>query len=248
MDLGIDGKVALVTGASSGLGLGIAAALAGEGVKVAISSRTEERINAAAEQIGATAFVHDNNATGDVPKLVEAVEAALGPIDILITNTGGPPPVQPLEAPEAQWETGYRELVLAPMALVRATVPGMRERGFGRVVSVAASGVREPVPALILSNAHRISLLAAFKMLAREVAADGVTLNSVLPGLIGTDRLLTLFGSRENAEGMAQAQIPAKRLGTVEEVASVAAFLCSARASYVTGTAVLIDGGFTHGV
>jgi len=249
MDLGIGGKVALVTGASSGLGLGIAQALADEGARVAVTSRSRERIDAAAQQIGGTGFVHDNTALDDVPQLVEAVESELGPIDILVTNSGGPPPApDPAAAEQGQWEAAYRELVLAPMALVRRVVPGMRERKFGRVLSIAASGVREPVPQLILSNAHRIGLLAAFKMIARDVAKDGVTLNSVLPGLIGTDRLLQLFGSRENAEGMAASQVPAGRLGTVEEVASVAAFLCSARASYVTGGAILIDGGLTQSV
>ena len=122
-------------------------------------------------------------------------------------------------------------------------MPGMRERGFGRVLNVASAGVREPIPNLMLSNAHRISMVNAFKTLARQVAADGVTLNTVLPGRIDTDRLAELFGSREAAAELAAETVPAGRLGSVEEFAAVSVFLCSARASYVTGETVAIDGG-----
>jgi 3-oxoacyl-[acyl-carrier protein] reductase len=247
VDLGLDGRVALVTGASKGLGKGIAAALAAEGARVAISSRSRERIDAAAAEIGARGYVHDSGDLDAVPALVEAVESDLGRIDVLVTNTGGPPGgADPLGFGREQWEAAYRELVLAPMALIEHVVPGMRERGFGRVVAVASSSVREPIQALMLSNVHRSGLLAAFKTLARDVAGDGVTLNSVLPGRIATDRIVELGGSREAAEAAAREQVPAGRLGTVEEFAAVACFLCSERASYVTGTAVLVDGGLTH--
>jgi 3-oxoacyl-[acyl-carrier protein] reductase len=134
------------------------------------------------------------------------------------------------------------------MELIQQVMPGMRERGFGRIVNVASSTVREPSPALILSNAHRSATLSAFKTIARDVAADGVTLNSLLPGWIGTDRLGELLGSRETAEAMARDQVPAGRLGTVEEFAAAAAFMCSERASYITGTALLVDGGLTRSV
>ena len=134
------------------------------------------------------------------------------------------------------------------MALIERAVPGMRERGFGRVVGVASSTVREPISVLMLSNAHRSGLLAAFQTLARDVAGDGVTVNSVLPGRIATDRIVQMAGSREAAEAAAREQIPAGRLGTVEELAAVACFLCSERASYVTGTAILVDGGLTQSI
>jgi 3-oxoacyl-[acyl-carrier protein] reductase len=184
-----------------------------------------------------------------VPALVESVERELGPIDVLVANTGGPPPgPDPLGFSREQWEAAYRDLVLAPLALIERVVPGMRERGFGRVVSVGSTSVREPIPALVLSNAHRLGLLGALKTLAREVAGDGVTVNSVLPGRIATDRIVQLSGSREAAEEAARAQIPAGRLGTPEEFAAVAVFLCSEAASYVTGTAVLVDGGLTQSV
>jgi 3-oxoacyl-[acyl-carrier protein] reductase len=127
-------------------------------------------------------------------------------------------------------------------------VPGMRERGFGRVLNVVSAGVREPIANLMLSNAHRVSMINAFKTIARQVAADGVTLNSVLPGRIDTDRILELMGSREAAEEFAREEVPARRMGTVEEFAAVAAFLCSTRASYVTGETVVVDGGMTRSV
>ena len=249
MNLGIEGRVALVTGASKGIGLGVARALADEGARVAISSRSREGIDAAAGQIGAAGFVHDSADLDGAPRLVDAVEEQLGPLEILVTNTGGPPPgPDPLGFTREQWEDAYRTLVLAPMALIERALPGMRERGFGRIVNVASSSVREPIPILMLSNVHRSGLLAGFKTLARAVAAEGVTINSVLPGRIATDRLAENFGSLEAAEEAAKATIPAGRLGTVEEFAAVAAFLCSARASYVTGTAVLVDGGLTQSI
>jgi 3-oxoacyl-[acyl-carrier protein] reductase len=249
MDLGLAGRVALVTGASTGIALGIARELAAEGAEVAISSRSRERIDAAARSIGARGFVHDSSDLDGVPALVDGVEEALGPVDVLVLSTGGPP-----AGPDAmgftreQWEHAYRELVLAPMALIQRIVPGMRERGFGRVLNVSSTAVREPISTLMLSNTHRSALLAGLKTLARQVAADGVTLNSVLPGRILTDRLAATAGSREAAERSAAEQVPAARPGTVEEIAAVAAFLCSARAAYVTGTAVLVDGGLSQSV
>jgi 3-oxoacyl-[acyl-carrier protein] reductase len=249
VELGIEGKVALVTGASKGIGLGIARALAEEGARVAISSRSREGIDAAAGDIGAAGFVHDSDDLDGAPALVDAVEEQLGPLEILVTNTGGPPAgPDPLGFSREQWEEAYRTLVLSPMALIERALPGMRERGFGRVVNVASSSVREPIPILMLSNVHRSGLLAGFKTLARTVAADGVTINSVLPGRIATDRIADNFGSLEAAEEAAKTMIPAGRLGTVEEFAAMAVFLCSARASYVTGAAVLVDGGLTQSI
>ena len=249
MDLGLEGRTALVTGASKGLGRGIARALAEEGAKVAMSSRSRERIESAARSIGARGYVHHSADLDAISELIRSVEADLGPVDILVANTGGPPPgADPLGFTRAEWEAAYRGLVLAPMALVERVLPGMRERGFGRIVAVSSSAVREPIPVLMLSNAHRSGLLAAFKTLAREVAADGVTVNSVLPGRIATDRIVETAGSREEAERRAGEEIPAGRLGTVEELAAVATFLCSEAAGYVTGAAVLVDGGLTRSV
>lgn len=246
MDLGLDGKVALVTGASQGIGFGIAKELASEGARVAVSSRSQDKIDAAAEQIGARGYVHDTTDLDAAPALVEAVERDLGPIDVLVTNTGGPPGGNPLEFTREQWEAAHRELVVAAIEMIQLVVPGMRERGFGRVLSISSSAAKEPIPGLLLSSAHRPGLLGAFKLLAKELAGDGITLNTILPGRIATDRISHLHGSIEKAQEVAREQIPARRLGTAEEIAAAAVFLCSARASYITGTTLLVDGGLTN--
>ena len=248
MDLGISEKVALVTGASQGIGFGIAKELAAEGARVAISSRSDDKIEAAAEQIGARGYVHDTLDLDAVPALIEAITGELGPIEILVTNTGGPPGGDPLEFTREQWEAAHRELVVAPMEMINLVVPGMRERGFGRIVSVSSSAARQPIPSLLMSNAHRPGLLGAFKTLAYKLAADGITLNTILPGRIATDRIKHLHGSSEQAQEVAREEVPAGRLGTAEEIGAAAAFLCSARASYITGQALLVDGGLVASI
>jgi 3-oxoacyl-[acyl-carrier protein] reductase len=250
MDLGLTGRTALVTGASKGIGRAIAATLAAEGAQVAISSRDRGRIDATAAEIGARGYVLDSSDLDAIEPLVESVTADIGPVDVLVTNTGGPPlGMDPLGHSRAEWEAAYRDLVLAPLALIQACVPGMRERGWGRVINVSSSAVREPIPILMLSNVHRSGLLAGFKTLARHLAGDGITVNTVLPGRIGTDRLADpATGSLEGAETAAKDQVPAGRLGTPEEFAAAAAFLCSEKASYVTGTALLVDGGLTQSI
>jgi 3-oxoacyl-[acyl-carrier protein] reductase len=247
MDLGIAGKVALVTGASMGIGFAVAQALAAEGARVAVSSRDRGRIDDAAGRIGATGLVYDTGDPDGAAGLVERVEAALGPVDILVANTGGPPhDPDALAFSRVQWEDAYTNLVLAPMALVTAVLPGMRARGWGRVVNISSTAVREPIPTLMLSNSHRTAMLGAFKTLARQVAGDGVTLNTILPGRIATERAYEMSGSKEAAERWAAENVPAGRLGSPEEVAAAAAFLCSAPASYVTGTTMLVDGAMTR--
>jgi 3-oxoacyl-[acyl-carrier protein] reductase len=249
MDLGLEGKVALVTGGSKGIGFGIAAGLAAEGARVAVASRDEARVRGAAERIGGLGLPFDSDDLDAVPGLIGEVESTLGPVDVYVANTGGPPRgADPLGFSRAQWEAAHRTLVVSPMAFLELLLPGMRERGWGRVVAVGSSIVREPIPELQLSNAHRPGLIAAFKILARRCAADGVTLNTVLPGRIATDRVFSGAGSREAAEDAARDTIPAGRLGTVEEMAAAAVFLCSERASYITGTTLLVDGGMTASV
>jgi 3-oxoacyl-[acyl-carrier protein] reductase len=246
MDLGLRDRVALITGASKGIGHGIAAGLAAEGAKVAIASRSAERIEPAAAAIGARGYAFDSDDLDAVGGLIGAVEADLGPIDVYVASTGGPPAGDPLSFTREQWEAAHRSLVLSPMAFLERLLPGMRSRGFGRVVAVGSLAAREPIDALQLSNAHRPGLVAAFKVLARQVAADGVTLNVVHPGQIATDRMIATAGSREAAEARARDAIPAGRLGTVEELAAAAVFLCSVPAAYITGTTLLVDGGLTR--
>ncbi len=246
MDLGLDGRVALVTGASRGIGFGIARALVADGARVAISSSSRERIEAAAAEIGARGYVHDTIDLDGAPRLVERVEQELGPVDVLVANTGGPPGGDPLEFTREQWQDAHRELMLGPMALIEAALPGMRERGFGRILNISSSAAREPIPTLMLSSAHRSGMLATFRTVAWKVAGDGVTLNTILPGRIATDRITHLYGSLEEAEAVARDEVPAGRLGTVEEIAAAAAFLCSERASYITGVALQVDGGLAR--
>lgn len=245
MDLGVSGRVALVTGASKGLGLGVATALANEGARVAISSRSRKRAQAAAREIGGVGFAHDATDVEGAGRLVHAVEEALGRVDIVVTNSGGPPASPDgLSFTHEQWQEAYDLLLLGAVALVEAVLPGMRKRKWGRVLSISSTTVLEPNPALILSSAHRAGLLAAFKTIARQVAADGVTVNTLLPGRIATDRARELGGETPEVLG----QIPAGRLGSVEEFGAAGAFLCSERAGYITGAALRIDGGMTLSV
>jgi 3-oxoacyl-[acyl-carrier protein] reductase len=243
MDLGLEGRVALVTGASQGIGFAIGQALAAEGAQVATSSRSRDSIEAAAGEIGARAYVHDMTDLDGAPALVESVEADLGPLAVLVTNTGGPPGGDPLEFTREQWQDAHRELMLGPLALIEGALPDMRERGFGRIVNISSSAAREPIPGLMLSSAHRSGMLATFRTVAGKVAADGVTLNTILPGRIATSRLEHLYGSLDEAEKVAREEVPAGRLGRAEEIGAVAAFLCSEEAGYVTAQALAVDGG-----
>jgi 3-oxoacyl-[acyl-carrier protein] reductase len=245
MDLGLEGRVALVMGASKGLGRAIAAALAREGARVAVASRSAERIESAAAEIGANAmaFVADAGDIDRMSTLPSEVAEALGPVDILVANTGGPPMGAALDHELPEWEDAYRTLVLGPRVLAETVLPGMRERGWGRIVNVGSTSTQEPIPYLGLSNSHRMAAVGFFKTLAREVASDGVTVNTVATGRFATDRLADNAGSIEAAEEGARAEVPAQRLGQPEEYGDLVAFLCSERAAYITGTVIPIDGG-----
>lgn len=245
MDLGISGRTALVLGASRGIGRAIAVALAREGVRVAVASRSRERLADAVAAIEgeATPFEADTSDLDRLAALPGEVESTLGPVDILVPNTGGPPPGGALDNPRDEWEQAYRSLVLAPRTLVEAALPGMRERHWGRIVNVGSSSVVEPLPNLALSNAHRMATVGFLKTLAAEVAEDGVTVNTVATGRFATDRLASHWGSWEEMERHAHAGVPAARLGQPEEYGDLVAFLCSERAAYLTGAVIPLDGG-----
>jgi 3-oxoacyl-[acyl-carrier protein] reductase len=231
--------------ASRGIGRAIAVALAREGARVAVSSRSAERLGEVVEEIGdaATPFVADTDDLKRLAALPAEVEAALGPIEILVLNTGGPPFGGALEHDLDAWEAAHRSLVLAPRVLAGAIVPGMRERGWGRVVNVGSNTTREPNPILNLSNAHRMAAVGFLKTLAGEVGADGITVNTVATGRFATDRLADAGGSLAGAEEAARTEVPAGRLGRPEEYGDLVAFLCSERAAYLTGTVIPLDGG-----
>ncbi|MEZ5063036.1 MAG: SDR family oxidoreductase [Solirubrobacterales bacterium] len=248
MELGIEGRVALVLGASRGLGRAIAEALAREGARVAISARSQEDLEEVAAGLDTETAVLPAD-TGDeeaVAALPERVAATLGPVDILVLNTGGPPPGGALDADSDAWRDAYGSLVLAPLLLARACVPGMRERGWGRIVSVSSTSIREPIPGLALSNSNRMATAGLLETLAREVAADGITVNTIATGRFGTERLAGLYGSIEAAEEQARADVPAGRLGRPEEYGDLVAFVCSERAAYLTGAVIPLDGGLTR--
>jgi 3-oxoacyl-[acyl-carrier protein] reductase len=243
--LGLENRVALVMGASRGIGRAIAAALAREGAKVAIASRSLEKLEEAAAEIGegVAPFAADAADLDRLAALPGEVERKLGAIEVLITNTGGPPFGGALDHELDDWENAYRSLVLAPRVLTGAVVPGMRGRGWGRIVNVGSSSTREPIGGLNLSNAHRMAAVGFLKTLSREVAADGITVNTVATGRFATERLADASGSLEGAEEGARQEVPAARLGRPEEYGDLVAFLCSERAAYITGTVIPIDGG-----
>jgi 3-oxoacyl-[acyl-carrier protein] reductase len=192
---------------------------------------------------GAVPFVADATDLERLARLPMEVVEALGRLDILVTNTGGPPPGGALDHGFEEWEEAYRSLVLAPRILAGAVLPAMRKEKWGRIVNVGSTTTIEVNPELNLSNSHRLAAVGFFKTLAREVAADGVTVNTIATGRFGTARAAELQGSMERVEAAAREEVPGQRLGTVDEYGDLAAFLCSERAAYITGTVIPIDGG-----
>jgi 3-oxoacyl-[acyl-carrier protein] reductase len=260
MDLGLSGKRALVLSSSRGLGLGIAQALAAEGANVMLTARSADRLKAAAEGINAggrgRAYYFASDLAGRVEGIHQAALDALGGIDILIANTGGPPARTALAVKAEEWTPQFETMVVPVFHLAGLVLPGMRERGWGRLVTIASSGVIQPIPNLAISNALRSSIIGWSKTLASEVAKDGITVNVMLPGRIETDRTAELDAANAKSQGKsledvaaaARAQIPAGRYGRVQEFAEVACFLASERASYITGSTIRVDGGMIRSV
>lgn len=250
MDLGISGKRAAVAAASDGLGLAGAHALAAAGVKVAICGRDVDRLERAVETLRSTGgdvvgLTADVSTTDGATDFVERAREQLGDIDILVPNAGGPP-IGGFEAMDLDAYRGAIELnLLATVAMCQAAMPAMRSQGWGRVVAITSISVRQPIDGLILSNTARAGLTGFLKTLALEVAADGVTVNSVQPGSHSTDRLRERYGGDLTE---AAARVPAKVLGRPEDFGAVVAFLCSDQARFITGAAIPVDGGSHRGL
>lgn len=251
MKIGLTGKRALVLGASKGLGFGIAKGLAEEGAKVALASRSLESAQKAAAGIGARGFACDTGKLDEIEALHKAATSDLGGVDILVLNSGGPPPGGAQGVSSAQWRSSFESMFVGLVRLADLVLPGMIERKFGRIIMVISSGVIEPIPNLAISNAIRPALVGWGKSLANEVAKHNITVNAVAPGRIATDRLTQLDKANAEKQGkpvdevraMAQSRIPAGRYGTVEEYAAAAVFLASEAASFITGSIMRVDGG-----
>ncbi|HBM55672.1 MAG TPA: short-chain dehydrogenase [Acidimicrobiaceae bacterium] len=246
MDLGISGRTALVTGASAGLGLACAQALAAEGVRVAVASRSADKLAAAVATLDGdpVMLTVDLSDPASVDALVDDATEALGHVDILIANGGGPPPGNFASTDVDAYPAALQLNLLSMVALAKAFVPPMQERGWGRVVAVTSAAVRQPMDYLILSNTARSGLTAFLKTTATEVAGDGVTVNTVQPGVHATDRLTQLY---DDLDEVARS-VPTQRLGDPGDFGRIVAFLCSESARSITGASVPVDGGAVKGL
>lgn len=260
MDLGIAGRRALVLGGNRGIGFGIAQALAAEGVHVAITGRDTARSAAAVGELKAGSNVEvesvalDLAQTGELAAFASTLTARFGPIDILVNNTGGPDYGGATDRPAAEWNARFQDMILSVIVLTDALLPTMRQRRWGRILTVISSGVVQPIPILGMSNALRASLVGWSKTLSAEVAPDGVTANILVPGRIDTERVrLTdeanaakLGISVDETKKRSTATIPVGRYGTIAEFGAAAAFAASERASYITGAMIRVDGGIVR--
>jgi len=246
MDLGISGRTALVTGASAGLGLACAQALAVEGVRVAVASRSADKLAAAVATLDGdpVMLTVDLSDPASVDALVDNATEALGHVDILIANGGGPPPGNFASTDVDAYPAALQLNLLSMVALTKAFVPPMQERGWGRVVAVTSAAVRQPMDYLILSNTARSGLTAFLKTTATEVAGDGVTVNTVQPGVHATDRLTQLY---DDLDEVARS-VPTQRIGDPGDFGRIVAFLCSESARSITGASVPVDGGAIKGL
>lgn len=258
MDLGLQGRVALVGASSQGLGRAVAMELATEGASVVLCARGVEALEATREQIAIRtkaevhAVVADLADPGEPQRVVREAVERFGRVDILVTNTGGPPSGPAEQHDAAAWHAASDLLLRAPVELARAVLPGMRERQWGRIITITSIAVKQPVEGLILSNSLRAAVTGFARTLANETARDGITVNNVMPGFTRTDRVVDLARANAARAGITDAEVFAKwereipmgRLGEVKEFAALVAFLASERASYITGTSIPVDGGW----
>ena len=240
MDLGLSGRTAIVCGASSGMGLGIARSLRGEGANVAMFARRADLLEREAEQIGGLAVPGDVTSSDDLERLVTSVVGTYGGIDILVNNSGGPPRATATELDADNVRAAVDLLLVSIVRLTELCLPHLERSGRGRIVNITSSTVGEPIDSLALSNAVRPGVVGWAKSLARQVGPKGITVNSIAPGSIDTDRLREVDPDGPSEEDLRE--IPLRRLGTTQEIGDVVAFLCSERAAYVSGAVIFVDG------
>jgi 3-oxoacyl-[acyl-carrier protein] reductase len=258
MELGLQGCVAIVTGASSGMGYSTALALAGEGCNVTLFARRKDRLDEAVSAIealgtgaGALAVAGDSREPADLQATLDQTLTRFGKLDILVNNTGGPPAGGFEDFDEAAWRNAWELTLMSTLRLTRMALPELRRSGRGRVVNITSSAVKEPNEGLLLSNVYRPGVIGWAKSLSQDEGPNGMTVNSIAPGYIDTDRMKKIYasgddpaGSRATDEGL----IPARRFGEPSEVADAITFLCSTRAAYINGITLLIDGGLAKGL
>jgi 3-oxoacyl-[acyl-carrier protein] reductase len=246
MDLDLDGRTAVVCGASAGIGLGVAEALSAEGANVVMFARRPDPLRSAAERLGGLAVAGDVTNAEDVERLVQQAVDRFGGIDILVNNSGGPPRTPAVGLDEAQVESAVRLLLVSVVRLTGLCLPHLRMSSAGRIVNITSSTVKEPTDNLALSNAVRPGVVGWAKSLSRELGPSGITVNSIAPGRIDTERIREVYPDGPSETDLEA--IPLRRLGTPREIGDVVAFLCSGRAAYVTGTVVAVDGGLVRGL
>ena len=246
MDFQLEGKTAIVCGASSGIGLGIAESLAGEGANVVMFARRQELLEREAERIGGLAVAGDVTSAEDLERLVQTAVETYGGVDVLVNNSGGPQAVVASQIDDLKLEGAVQLLLVSIVRLTGLCLPHLGRSPQGRILTVTSSTVREPIDNLALSNTIRPGIVGWSKSLARELGPTGITVNCIAPGRIDTARIREVYPDGPTEADLAT--IPLGRLGTTREIGDVAAFLCSARASYVSGTVILVDGALTRGL
>jgi 3-oxoacyl-[acyl-carrier protein] reductase len=246
VESGLRGRTAIVCGASAGIGLGCAEALAAEGANVLMFARRTDVLEREAERLGAVAVTGDVTSADDLERLVATALDRFGGVDVVVLNSGGPPRTRSFEFTDEQLEDAVDLLLLSSIRLVRLALPHLEASGRGRVIAITSSAVKEPIETLALSSAIRPGLVGWLKTASRELGPKGITVNSVAPGRIDTDRIKEVYPNGPTEKDLET--IPLRRLGTAREIGDVVCFLASDRASYITGAALGVDGGLPRGL
>jgi 3-oxoacyl-[acyl-carrier protein] reductase len=257
MDLGLKGRRAFVAGASKGLGKACAKSLADEGVRVFVCSRNADEIKQAATEIGAAGFAAaDVSRPADVKRVIAEAIANLGGLDILVTNAGGPPTGAFDKAGDGDWDIAYQLTLMSAVRMIREALPALKASGRGRIVNLTGYGVKEPMADLVVSDAVRAGVTVMAKTIATDLAPFGITVNNIAPGPIMTDRLIAIHMARAKSLGITVEEqfkrfsetIPVRRMGRPEEIGDLCAYLCSLQAGYLTGQAIVVDGGVNRSI